>query len=56
MHVISSAADELYREGDIRTSRVGCYMADLGYVFERARVGGLDGELLAQRLEALLGG
>lgn len=44
------------RGGTIRSGRVPRYAAYLWYVFESARVGGLDDELLAEALEAGFGG
>ena len=39
----------------LRSSRIPRYPAYFRYVFERARVGGLDDELFAEGLEAAFG-
>ena len=41
-------------KGPLRSSRIPRYPADFWYVFESARVGGLNGELFADSLEAVL--
>lgn len=41
-------------KGTLRSSRIPRYPAYFWYVFESARVGGLDGELFAESLEAVL--
>ena len=55
VRLIGWAWEDRVGEADVRSGGVSGYAADFGYVFESARVGRLDDELLAEGLEALCG-